>query len=42
MAIDQKMGGDGQECLGKTLAARGLEELFSSCAVVSVFGSGRN
>ncbi len=23
-----------------TLAARGLEELFSSCAVVSVFGSG--
>jgi hypothetical protein len=22
------------------LAARGLEELFSSCAVVSVFGSG--
>ncbi len=24
-----------------TLAARGLEELFSSCAVVSVFGSGR-
>jgi hypothetical protein len=24
----------------KTLAARGLEELFSSCAVVSVFGSG--
>ncbi len=22
-----------------TLAARGLEELFSSCAVVSVFGS---
>jgi hypothetical protein len=26
--------------LTKTLAARGLEELFSSCAVVSVFGSG--
>ncbi len=25
----------------KTLTARGLEELFSSCAVVSVFGSGR-
>jgi hypothetical protein len=24
----------------KTLALRGLEELFSSCAVVSVFGSG--
>ncbi len=24
-----------------TLAARGLEELFSNCAVVSVFGSGR-
>jgi hypothetical protein len=24
----------------KTLAARGLEEFFSSCAVVSVFGSG--
>jgi hypothetical protein len=24
----------------ETLAARGLEELFSSCAVVSVFGSG--
>ncbi len=24
----------------KTLAAHGLEELFSSCAVVSVFGSG--
>jgi hypothetical protein len=23
-----------------TLAARGLEELFSSCAVLSVFGSG--
>jgi hypothetical protein len=23
-----------------TLAARGLKELFSSCAVVSVFGSG--
>jgi hypothetical protein len=23
-----------------TLAAHGLEELFSSCAVVSVFGSG--
>ncbi len=23
-----------------TLAARGLEELFSSCAVVSVFGCG--
>jgi hypothetical protein len=23
-----------------TLAARGLEELFSSCAIVSVFGSG--
>jgi hypothetical protein len=23
-----------------TLASRGLEELFSSCAVVSVFGSG--
>jgi hypothetical protein len=23
-----------------TLTARGLEELFSSCAVVSVFGSG--
>ncbi len=23
-----------------TLAARGLEELFCSCAVVSVFGSG--
>jgi hypothetical protein len=23
-----------------TLAARGLEELFSSCAVVLVFGSG--
>jgi hypothetical protein len=23
-----------------TLAARGLEEIFSSCAVVSVFGSG--
>ena len=23
-----------------TLAGRGLEELFSSCAVVSVFGSG--
>ncbi len=23
-----------------TLAARGLEELFSSCAAVSVFGSG--
>jgi hypothetical protein len=23
-----------------TLAAGGLEELFSSCAVVSVFGSG--
>ncbi len=25
-----------------TLAARGLEDLFSSFAVVSVFGSGRN
>jgi hypothetical protein len=25
---------------GDTLAAHGLEELFSSCAVVSVFGSG--
>jgi hypothetical protein len=25
-----------------TLAARGLEELFFSCAVVSVFGSGGN
>ena len=24
-----------------TLAARGLEELFSSCAVVSVLGTGR-
>jgi hypothetical protein len=24
-----------------TLAAHGLEELFSSCAVVSVFGSGK-
>ena len=24
----------------KTLAARGLQELFSSCAVLSVFGSG--
>jgi hypothetical protein len=24
------------------LAAHGLEELFSSCAVVSVFGSGGN
>jgi hypothetical protein len=24
----------------ETLAVRGLEELFSSCAVVSVFGSG--
>ncbi len=24
----------------QTLASRGLEELFSSCAVVSVFGSG--
>jgi hypothetical protein len=27
--------------LHKTLAARWLEELFSSCAVESVFGSGR-
>ncbi len=25
-----------------TIAARGLEELFFSCAVVSVFGSGGN
>ncbi len=29
---------DGQR---NTLAARGLEELYSSCAVVSVFGSVR-
>jgi hypothetical protein len=26
--------------LNNTLAARGLEELFSSCGFVSVFGSG--
>jgi hypothetical protein len=32
-------GGEGA-CFGDTLAARGLEEFFSSCAVVSVFGSG--
>jgi hypothetical protein len=27
MTIGRKMGGDGQECIGKTLAARGLKEL---------------
>ncbi len=31
-----------QAKINETLAARGLEELFSSCAVVSVFGSGGN
>ncbi len=38
MDNDNDDNNDGNDTL--TLAARGLEELFSSCGFVSVFGSG--
>ncbi len=40
MTYDVPRGNTTLVVFSKTLAARGLEQLFFSCAVVSVFGSG--